>query len=93
MNLQEAIEKALSPWHPPTAYDRHTAARIAKALASSGPYVIQQDGTTARLERAADPDCDACGGDGWVYDDEDGGSYDCHECERFRLVPEQEHTP
>jgi DnaJ-class molecular chaperone len=29
---------------------------------------------------AVDPECEACGGDGWVEDEEDGGTMTCPEC-------------
>lgn len=28
------------------------------------------------------PDCEACSGDGWVIDEEDGGTMTCPECDR-----------
>lgn len=72
----------------PDGYDGATkddvvefAGQIADLL-DGGYVLVKADGLNHgdELEPMADPECDACGGDGWVDDVEVGGSLDCYDC-------------
>lgn len=41
---------------------------------------LREDCPTCRGTGQAEPDCEECGGNGWVEDEEDGGTMTCPGC-------------